>query len=64
MKLGKFGLLSALKGDSPTKAPNRSLAMSLALSTAMKLTFSMQSPLLELKQTESLAISPAMEPEP
>ena len=64
MKLGKFGLLSALNGESPTKAPNRSLAMSLALSTAIKLTLSIQSPLDELKQTESFAISPAIEPEP
>lgn len=53
MKLGKLGLLSALKGESPTNAPNLSFAISLALSTAIKLTFSIQSPESLLKQTES-----------
>jgi hypothetical protein len=53
MKLGKFGLLSALKGESPTNPLNLSFAISLALSTAMKLTFSIQLAPFESKQTES-----------
>lgn len=53
MKLGKFGLLSALKGDSPTSPLNLSLAISLALSTAIKLTLSIQLAPFESKHTES-----------
>ena len=64
MKLGRFGLLSALNGDRPTNPPNLSFAMSLALSTAIKLTLSIQFPPLESKQTESYEISPAIEPDP